>query len=390
MEESTLKKTLSKLVILSSLGITAFMTPVLSAEASYDQGIKETTQKLNQLESKEKSAQAQLEELTKTISATAKKSEELIAEIQETTAQLEALQEEIDALTKAIAAREEKLQQQARAVQVTGDATNVLQFIVEADSFADILGRVDMVTQLLGANKDLVEQQVLDQEAVRAKEAETEKKQETQMQLAAELESKKADLEQQQAEQEVLVASIASEKAQVAEQRDAYVAQRAAAESRVREMQEARTAASQTSARSTADTSVAPEQKTEAAASVAPPAASGSVISNAYSVQGTRYSYGGSSTSGFDCSGFTSYAYSKAGKSLPRTARGQYSSSTRISMAQAQPGDLVFFNQTGTIDHVGIYLGNGQFIGSQSSTGVAVASVTSGYWANKVVGFGRK
>ena len=311
--------------------------------------------------------------------------------------ELDALKAEINVLNEAIAAREEKLQQQARAVQVGGESSKILQFIVEAESLSDIMGRVDVVSQLLGANKDLVQQQLNDQEKVVAKETETEEKQEAQMKLAAELESKKANLEQQQAEQEVLVASIASEKSQVASQKAEYVAQKTAAETRAREIQEARTVASETSSRSndtkeeSKTTPVTIKKETQAASKPAAPSVSGgSVIKNAYSVMGTRYSYGGTTTSGFDCSGFTSYAYSKSGKSLPRTASGQYAGSTRISLSQAKPGDLIFFNQTGTIDHVGIYLGNGQFIGAQTSSGVAVASFTSGYWAKYVVGFGRK
>lgn len=395
MEENTLKKALSQLVILSAVGISALFSPAFTAEASYEEGIQETTRKLNKLETEQRNAQAQLASLSADIASTEEESKKLVGEIEQTTEQLENLEKEIEALNKAIDAREEKLKQQARSVQTGGEASNILQFIIEADSFLDVLGRVDAVSQLLGANKELVQQQRNDKEAVVVKENETKEKQESQMKLAAELEAKKAVLEQKQVEKEVLVASISAEKAQVQSERAQFVAQKADAQRRVREMEAARVVASQTSAQTGSSNASTTSNRTEnkkptVNVAPAPSVSGGSIISNAYAVSGTRYSYGGTTTSGFDCSGFTSYAYSKAGKSLPRTAGGQYASSTRISLSQAKPGDLIFFNQTGTIDHVGIYLGNGKFIGSQTSTGVAVASFTSGYWARHVVGFGRR
>ena len=58
----------------------------------------------------------------------------------------------------------------------------------------------------------------------------------------------------------------------------------------------------------------------------------------------------------------------------------------KVSTSEMRPGDLVFFNTYKTDGHVGIYLGGGKFIGSQSSTGVAVANMSSGYWADHFAG----
>ncbi|MYL59432.1 peptidase, partial [Virgibacillus halodenitrificans] len=63
---------------------------------------------------------------------------------------------------------------------------------------------------------------------------------------------------------------------------------------------------------------------------------------------------------------------------------------SKVSYSNAQPGDLVFFNTYKTNGHVGIYLGGGRFIGSQSSTGVAVANMNSGYWNQKFSGHVRR
>ena len=111
-----------------------------------------------------------------------------------------------------------------------------------------------------------------------------------------------------------------------------------------------------------------------------------SVVSKAKQYIGSRYVYGGSSPSGFDCSGFTSYVYKQFGVSLNRTAAGQYSNGTAVSKAQLQPGDLVMFGKSG-INHVGIYIGGGQMVhAANPSRGVTIDTINSGYYANNYVG----
>ena len=102
------------------------------------------------------------------------------------------------------------------------------------------------------------------------------------------------------------------------------------------------------------------------------------------------YVFGGTSPYGFDCSGFTSYVFRQAGISIPRMADGQYYASTRLSSANLRPGDLVFFTTYAAgASHVGIYVGNGQFIHASSSRGVMVSDVFTGYWGARYIGAGR-
>ena len=112
-----------------------------------------------------------------------------------------------------------------------------------------------------------------------------------------------------------------------------------------------------------------------------------SVLRAAYSVIGTPYVFGGTSPYGFDCSGFTQYAFARAGVYLPRMADSQFYHGKRISMSQLRPGDLVFYTtyEPGA-SHCGIYVGNGNFIHDGTSTGVTVASAFTGYWGARYYG----
>lgn len=110
------------------------------------------------------------------------------------------------------------------------------------------------------------------------------------------------------------------------------------------------------------------------------------IIATSKGLIGVPYVWGGTSSSGFDCSGFTKYVFNKNGITLPRVSRDQFNTGRYVSFKSLMPGDLVFFsfNKNGQVDHVGIYLGNEKFINATSSKGVTVSSFTS-YWKSVYV-----
>ncbi len=112
------------------------------------------------------------------------------------------------------------------------------------------------------------------------------------------------------------------------------------------------------------------------------------ITSNAKQYMGIRYRSGGRSPStGFDCSGFVGYVMIESGvwSQFYGSCDGVMSKCTKVTEAQALPGDIVFFkktyNSSHTYTHVGIYLGNNQMIHSASSKGISISSFSSGYWA---------
>jgi len=94
--------------------------------------------------------------------------------------------------------------------------------------------------------------------------------------------------------------------------------------------------------------------------------------------------WGGSSQSGFDCSGLVMYSYAQVGVSLPHSSYAQYGMGVGVPRDQLQPGDLVFFDGLG---HVGLYIGGGLFVHApHTGTVVQVSSLDSGWYAATYVG----
>ncbi|MBC5815310.1 MAG: C40 family peptidase [Candidatus Eremiobacteraeota bacterium] len=102
---------------------------------------------------------------------------------------------------------------------------------------------------------------------------------------------------------------------------------------------------------------------------------------------GVPYVFGGTSTGGFDCSGYVQHVFAMVGLHIPRTADAQYYAGSRVAKAEMAPGDLVFFQtyEPGP-SHVGIYLGNGRFAHASSSHGVMVSSLSDSYWSARYIG----
>ncbi len=107
------------------------------------------------------------------------------------------------------------------------------------------------------------------------------------------------------------------------------------------------------------------------------------LINEAKNQQGVKYVWGGSSPSGFDCSGFIQFAYNKAGKNMPRLSTDGYFDRSHY-VNKPEVGDLVFFSGTyrSGISHMGIYVGNNQFIHAGTSTGVTITSLDNPYWSS--------
>ncbi|CAM3987362.1 C40 family peptidase [Cohnella lubricantis] len=101
---------------------------------------------------------------------------------------------------------------------------------------------------------------------------------------------------------------------------------------------------------------------------------------------GIDYDYGGTTTDGFDCSGFTAYVFKKLGVTLPHSSKSQYGLGTKVAKDNLRAGDLVFFNTSGSgVSHVGIYVGDNKFAHA-ASKGVRISDLDETYYAKRYVG----
>jgi cell wall-associated NlpC family hydrolase len=99
--------------------------------------------------------------------------------------------------------------------------------------------------------------------------------------------------------------------------------------------------------------------------------------------QGVPYRLGGADKRGVDCSAFTQLAFrEQLGFDLPRTTEGQVKRGRQVSPTSLEPGDLLFYHSSVKVRHVGIYLGDGQFMHASTSRGVMISELNNPYWTD--------
>jgi murein DD-endopeptidase len=124
-----------------------------------------------------------------------------------------------------------------------------------------------------------------------------------------------------------------------------------------------------------------------------PPAApqGAAIAAAAAALVGTPYQFGGADAAGFDCSGLAFYAHEHAGLTIPRTAAAQQRAARPVPRAELAPGDLVFFRiRSRSIDHVGVFAGDGRFIHApRAGFAVTYADLNHGFYAEHLAASGR-
>lgn len=362
------------------------------------------------------SLQAQNDDLLKQVQAANEKSAKLnnevsnkVLAIQDAEAKIKDSQAKIadfaSQLTKAnqeVSKRKSNLKDQLISLQkragdsVTGNV--YFDFILNSDSLTDLVGRSLTVSKLSQASAEAL-QAVKDSEAkVKNLKAAQEANQKNLVAIKSQLESDKAKIDGLKADADKAAAdaqqTIDANKEKLAAMAADEAAKAEAVQKAVTAVASSTASASSTSASSSTTASSNSLGSSKAASSQAPASAGsstvsvsgGSIAGNAAKYLGVPYVYAGTSPAGFDCSGLIYYAAKEAGISLPRTSQAQSTLGSYVSVSDLQAGDLVFWGSVGNAYHVGVYIGNGQYIHApEPGQNVTVQSVA--YFAPS---FGRR
>jgi cell wall-associated NlpC family hydrolase len=280
---------------------------------------------------------------------------------------------------------QQRVMQRLYSLYVNGSPSTI-DVIAGAKSVSQMIDRAESAQVLSNQDAALGRQALSFEHAVQQRERQLQHLKSTREAALAELEAKQRTVASELAHQKRLLASIHTT-IQHLQQQEAERERRAqaAAEARLR----AQLAAQQAAAAAAAAQA---SQSQPSNAVVSPPVSipvGNSSVGHPQAAQialrylGVPYVWGGSTPSGFDCSGLVMYVYAQLGISLPHYTVAQWNATLPISTSEMQPGDLVFFDGLG---HVGIYIGGGQFVHAPHTGTVVQISSLSGYYAGSLVG----
>jgi cell wall-associated NlpC family hydrolase len=261
----------------------------------------------------------------------------------------------------------------------TSDQESTLEVILGARSLDDMITRMDNAKSVTNSDAKVLAQVEHFRSVVTRSGRLLKQANDAQASVVAQRAAAKRTIESKIVEEKRLYSSLQGEIQRL------VAAQQARQLQLQREAQARLQAQQQQAAQQAAETVVGVTAATPAADTVvAPPPTHGGVVSVALSQLGTPYVWGGGAPGGFDCSGLVMWAYAQVGVSLAHSSYAQYGAGVPVSKDQLAPGDLVFFDGLG---HVGIYIGNGQFVHAPHTGDVVkISSLSDSWYASTYVG----
>ena len=407
MKKKIISAVLAATIVITS-AMPAFATPnqeVIENQQKYD----ELTQKIEDINNQIYTLNGEIEPLVQTIESNNAQMEQIKVEVENTEKEIETAKDEI-------AKTEEVLGKRIRELYKSGGQSSYIMLLFSADSFNDLISKIESTSRLVSIDKKIVKELEDKQDSLNEKIASLDEKDKELTKINKETQKSLDEFEEKKAEQETLVAQVQAEQAEfereflavserqlvtpqfsVIENSSSSIDDLNSAISQLRNIRDnqiksgivteeinnkieaAKNKVSQLQAAIDAANTASKPNRGDSTVS----ATGNAIVDYAYKFLGTPYLWGGTTPSGFDCSGFTQYVFKNAaGVSLPRTTYDQINVGVAVSYNDLQPGDLVF-PHTG---HVGIYIGGGQMIHAPSTGDVVkVSSVYKFYTARRVV-----
>lgn len=403
---------MKKKIISAVLAAILVITSAMPAFATPNQEVIENQKKYDELTQKIEDINGQIYTLNEEIEPLVQKIESNKAQMDQIKVEVENTEKEIETAKAEIAKTEEVLGKRIRELYKSGGQSSYIMLLFSADSFNDLISKIESTSRLVKIDKKIVKELEDKQDSLNEKIKSLDEKNKELIKVNEENQKSLSEFEAKKAEQETLVAQVQAEQEEFereflsVSERQLVTPQFSVIDNSASSINDLNSAIGQL--RNIRDNQiksgivveeinnkieVAKEKVAQLQAAI--DAASrpnrgdtvsvtgNAIVDYAYQFLGVPYVWGGTTPSGFDCSGFTQYVFRNAvGVSLPRTTYDQINVGVPVSYNNLQPGDLVF-PHTG---HVGIYIGGGQMIHApRTGDVIKVSSVYKFYTARRVV-----
>lgn len=367
----------------------------------------------SQVASQQKQVQAELDKVNAKVLKLTGQIGNRQAEVNKTKDKVAALQDQIQVIQKRMDQRKDLLKDRLKSIYENGGSVDFLDVLVGSKDFGDFLDRMLALHEITQQDQSIINAQKRDQDAVKTKKQNVEQKLAYAQKKMSDLQAMLAEVQSLQSKKQVAAKALSNKQKNIGKK---LAALKSAASTLAGEQSQTKTSgqasqnssqpkavvhhsaalASSSSSNHKSDGSSGSNSNQSSApllsASVATGGISGIINYGKQFIGHSKYVWGASnpSSGSFDCSGFVNAAFAANGISLGGNTDSLVHKGSAVSAGSLKPGDLVFFNTYKTNGHVGIYIGGGSFIGSQSSTGVAIANLSSGYWHDHFAGVARR
>ncbi|MFX3618318.1 MAG: NlpC/P60 family protein [Sporolactobacillus sp.] len=426
------KKVTVTLVLTVGLTYTSVMPSITYAKTSLDK-VKDQESSTQSLKAKlsvqQEKVQNDLKAINKRQLSLTGKISQGQSDINQANDQIDALKSDIGVIQKRIDARKTILDQRLVSIYKNGGTADYLEVLMGSKSFGDFVNRVKALHMITSQDQKILTDQQNDKEAVSKKKKTIETKQASNVAKLEELKNTLSQVEQLQVQKKIAAGALSTKQSSLSKKLTALSNAEAslnakqvsadvtpasysassndnssttgAASDNNSNSSSNSTQGSSSGSNSNNGSSTSSAPASQPAPSAKPAGLSASVASGGISgilnygnrfIGNSTYVFGASNPAGhqFDCSGFVHAAFAANGIGVGRTTDALVSEGSPVSISQAKPGDLVFFDTYKTNGHVAIYLGGGRFIGSQSGTGVAIVSMSNPYWKSHFRGVVRR
>jgi cell wall-associated NlpC family hydrolase len=372
----------------------------MSAEAVSRSELNALKQQQAQLAEEKAGIQAQLNALGSQVASQTEQLKLLSAQLEATQSEIENITRHIGVYTNSIGEMENELNKnrrekkelleryktRIRAMEENG-SKSYIAILFGASSFQDLLGRIDCIREIMEYDNGLITDIEAAQVKIQNAKADMEAEMAAQEALCEEYRNKQAELSAQREEVEAVLESLEADSSEYQKQLESVSTLQSSIDGQISDMENQlaeleRIRAEQAAA--SQNTSGNQGGNNQGWYSDSPGTGTGQdIVDYALGFLGVQYVYGGTSPSGFDCSGLVYYCYRHFGYTVNRTAAGLAYSGTEVSSSDLQPGDILLFTSSdgSYIGHTGLYIGGGQFVHAPHTGDVVkISSLSDDYY----------